>query len=59
MEDEDDEAGGEGRRPRPQGAAVALKWKKRFRFWAYVMCRLEKMLRINSTVTSSHGVTFR
>ena len=37
VEDEDDEAGGEGRRPRPQGAAVALKWKKRFRFWAYVM----------------------
>ena len=37
VEDQDDEAGGEGRRPRPQGAAVALKWEKRFRFWAYFM----------------------
>ena len=49
MEDEDDEAGGEGRRPRPQGAAVALKWKERFRFWEYAM----------ETVTSWHDVTFR
>ena len=33
-----EDEGCEGRRPRPQGAAVALKWKMRFRFRRLEKC---------------------